>query len=872
MDVMTLAAKLTLNTAEFDSNLTSSEKKMKGMTSGGVAWGNIISDVVKKAANTAKTLATDFVQVGMNFDAAMSQVQALGQLGEEDFQKLRKKAMELGASTKFTAAQVAEGFSYMALAGWKTDDMLNGIDGMLRLAAASGEDLGTTSDIITDALTAFGLTAEDTGHFVDVLAAASANSNTTVSMMGQAFKYLAANAGVLNYSIDDVAVALGLLANNGIKSSQAGTSMRQILNSLIAPTDDAAEAMQALGISLFEAGTDKVKPLGQVLVEMREIFKNANFDLSGTTIDKIQPQIDELDKWYDEWTEKIKNSVNGKANYLDQNISQNDLDEMYETKLKEITNFNEVFLGRLKDIGGLRGVSSLIALMKTTDEDYEKLTSAVENSQGSSAEMADTMLNNLTGDITILNSALEGLKIVVSDSFKGELREFIQMLTEQVGSLNETFQQSGALGMFVNLADWVINGIANALSNASATGEAASEFGTAIGDFVGRTIGNLVEKAPDLIAGLFAAGVGLAEGLVNGLFSGLFGTGEGTVNGIITRVGEKEQDAIDAANATATKATGIIDYMDSLVEKYGDAAKNTEAWNTALEKLKEVYPQINEFIKTQGGELSLANENLVKYIENTKAMMIEDAKKAALQSYVDRYTEAVQNQGMAEINAQIASSQAEEARNGLIAYIAGHKGQEGFTGEGLTMQQLEYAAKAVANEFGESQDEINNLTKIYDEQTKKAAEETAKIAELELSTQLLKEQMDIAERALANLTSAANSFGNSSGGYTTYGEWATQYYTRQAQGNAKGLWDVPYDDYLTRLHRGEMVLNASRARDYREGNGTGLDMNALVAGVVGAIRQGMSGAEVNSYLDGRGVTGDVNRRTLNQIKARRFAT
>ena len=235
MDVMTLAAKLTLNTSEFDANLSSSEKEMKGMTSGGVAWGNIISQAVTKAARATLNFGKNVIQVGADFDTAMSQVKALGQLENDDFIKVRKRAMELGESTKFTAAQVAEAFSYMALAGWDTDEMLAGIDGVLNLAAASGEDLGRTSDIVTDAITAMGLTAKDSSHFVDVLAQASANSNTTVAQMGEAFKYLATTGGVLDYSIEDVATTLGLLANNGIKASQAGTSMRQILNTLINP-------------------------------------------------------------------------------------------------------------------------------------------------------------------------------------------------------------------------------------------------------------------------------------------------------------------------------------------------------------------------------------------------------------------------------------------------------------------------------------------------------------------------------------------------------------------------------------------------------------------------------------------------------------
>ena len=133
------------------------------------------------------------------------------------FDALREKAREMGAKTKFSASEAAEAMNYMAMAGWKSKDMIGGIEGVMNLAAASGEDLATTSDIVTDALTAFGLKAEDSSHFADVLAAASSNANTNVSLMGETFKYAAPIAGTLGYSVEDTAVAIGLMANAGIK-------------------------------------------------------------------------------------------------------------------------------------------------------------------------------------------------------------------------------------------------------------------------------------------------------------------------------------------------------------------------------------------------------------------------------------------------------------------------------------------------------------------------------------------------------------------------------------------------------------------------------------------------------------------------------
>lgn len=855
MDIMTLAAKLTLNTSEFEAGLNNSEKEMKGLTTGGVAWGNVISNVVQKAGRAMLNFGKQTIQAGADFDTQMSNVKALGQLQNEDYEKLRKRAMQLGASTKFTAAEVAEAFSFMALAGWDTEEMLDGIDGVLNLAAASGENLGRTSDIVTDALTAFGLTAKDSSHFVDVLAATSANSNTTVSQMGEAFKYLATTGGVLEYSIDDVATALGLLANSGIKAGQAGTSMRQILNTLINPSDKAAEAMSDLGISLFDTATNARKPLSQLLQELRTTFQEAGLQLEeGFDAEEIQERLDALNTWYDEEYAEIQQMTSGKVKAL------KELNKEYDERFAEEITPNQSFLSKLGDIGGLRGISSLFAIMTSTDEDFQQLVDSVANSEGSAAEMSETMLDNLQGDITILKSALEGLQIVVSDSFKNDLRSFVQVFTEEIGKMNEAFQKNGLLGMFTSLADWVINGITGALTNSDITGEGANKFGEALGDFVGRTIKNLVDNAPELIKGLFEAGINLASGLIQGLFAGLFGTGEGTVPGMILSAEQMEEDALKQATASSTQAKGILEYMDSLKDKYGDAAENTDEWATALERLKEVYPEINQFIAEEGGNLSATNASLLEYIENNNKRIEQEAKKKALQTYIDAYSEAQQNLTAAEIEREIALSQAGEARSSLVSYVAGHEGNEGFTGEGLTFQQIETAARSVANEFGESQTEIDALAKVYNDNTQAANDAEGKIKELQTSTVLLKAAMDNASSALAKLEASANSF-------TSYGAWANDYYSTHS--HAKGLWEVPYDDYTANLHRGEMVLTASQARDYKYGNGS-VDYSSMESSIIAAIKSGMEGATVRSYLNGKDITDEVNRKNTNDLKAMRY--
>lgn len=226
---------------------------------------------ISAAGLTAASAAGAYaVKVGASYEAQMSTVQAISMASAEDMKILGDKAKEMGATTVFSASQAGEAMEYMAMAGWKTQDMVNGIGGIMNLAAASGEDLGAVSDIVTDALTAFGLSAADSGHFADVLAAASSNANTNVSMMGETFKYVAPVAGAMKYSVEDTAEVIGLMANSGIKASQAGTSLRAILSRMVRPTDDVAAAMKRVGVELTIDG--KMKSLNEVVSDLRNGF------------------------------------------------------------------------------------------------------------------------------------------------------------------------------------------------------------------------------------------------------------------------------------------------------------------------------------------------------------------------------------------------------------------------------------------------------------------------------------------------------------------------------------------------------------------------------------------------------------------------
>lgn len=316
-------------------------------------------------------LSLTAIKVGSDFEKNMSKVQAISGATGKELEALTEKAKQMGAKTKFSAGESAQAFQYMAMAGWKTGDMLNGIEGIMNLAAASGEDLAMVSDIVTDALTAFGLQAKDSAHFADVLAKASSNSNTNVGLMGYTFQYVAPVAGALGYSIEDCAVAIGLMANAGIKGEKSGTALRTLFTNLISPTDTVAGAMKRLGIETVNTdGT--MKPLNELLLEMRGSF----------------------------------------AGLTD------------EQKASEAA-----------ALAGKEAMSGLLAIVNASDEDFNNLTAAIADSNGAAEEMATIMQDNLAGKLEQLGGGLETLGLTAYEKFQGPMKEAIDTAIEAVDSL-----------------------------------------------------------------------------------------------------------------------------------------------------------------------------------------------------------------------------------------------------------------------------------------------------------------------------------------------------------------------------------------------------------------------------------------------------
>ena len=364
-----LQGKINALTQRRSDILDAQAKKENAGNKFSAATGNLAKGAAVVAAGAAPLAA--MIGTAATFEQAMSKVKAITNSSNEDMARLNETAQQLGASTQFSATQAAEAMSYLGMAGWKTDQIIAGMPGMLDLAAASGSDLATVADIVSDDLTAFGMSADQAGHMADVMAAASTNANTNVEMMGMTIKYAGAVAGALGYSLEDVSIATGLMANAGIKADQAGTSLRAIMTRLIDPPKDAATALDTLGISAINAD-GSVKPFRQTIMELREKFKG---------------------------------------------LSQSEKAQMASS------------------IAGTEAMSGFLAVVNASDSDFDTLANAIDNADGASKQMANTMNDNAKGGAIQLQSAIEGVSIAIGSIFLPTLARIAGVMAQTVGSV-----------------------------------------------------------------------------------------------------------------------------------------------------------------------------------------------------------------------------------------------------------------------------------------------------------------------------------------------------------------------------------------------------------------------------------------------------
>lgn len=446
---------------------------------------------------------TAVVKVGTAFESEMSKVSAISGATGDELQSLTDKAKEMGVKTKFSATESAQAMEYMAMAGWKTADMLNGIEGIMNLAAASGESLATTSDIVTDALTAFGLSAQDSTHFADVLAAASSNANTNVSMMGETFKYVAPVAGALGFSIEDCGVAIGLMANSGIKAGQAGTSLRQMLSRLTKPTKEVQTAMDMLGLSLTDSAGN-VKSLDSVMSELRNGF--------------------------------------GKLSKAEQ------------TQIAT-------------SLAGQEAMSGLLAIVNASDEDFNKLKDSIYNADGAAAEMAATMQDNLTGQLTVLKSEAEGLGIEIYESIEVPLKNLATVGVKALGDLNEAYASGGFVGFINEIGNKIpmLQGVTDAIASLAEKTKGMSS--DELMNF-GKTALVLAGTAPGIL------GLGKSISTVENIIGGFNGIIDGSVSAIGNLPGSLKNASAslkDAGGMFKNLGNAFLIPFEGLGEKIGGA-------------------------------------------------------------------------------------------------------------------------------------------------------------------------------------------------------------------------------------------------------------------------------------------------------------
>ena len=586
---------------------------------------DLAASAIKAGIKGLKDLATETFKAGANFQAAMSQVEAVSGATAEEMDLLAAKAKEMGAKTKFSATESAEAFNYMAMAGWKTEDMIDGIEGIMALAAASGSDLATTSDIVTDALTAMGYSAKDAGRLADVMAAASSNANTNVELMGATFQYVAPVVGALGYNMEDTAVAIGMMANAGIKGEKAGTALRSILTRLSAPPKEAAEAMEELGLSLTTVnadGTEVMKDMDQVMLDLRDAFSG--------------------------------------------------LSEVQQAQMA-------------KAIAGQEAMSGLLAIVNGADEDFNNLTAAVQGSDGAAQTMADTMNDNVQGALTLLQSNIESKMIQVFEAAAPAIQGAIEQISEALDNVDwdSVAETVGDLAeKFGEFVTWVVEngetveGLLKGIGTALGTIFVVDKAGTFITN-IGR-IGGAFKGLKTKIVGKEGAtgAIGLfktaLENLpVLGITGALFGLGAAALwsaeqyeKQIEQEYGlsEAQQETINKVNALAEEYNGLKSERESayygIDAEYGYLDDLIDEYNSLIDengKVKEGYEDRVEFIKTTLSEaLGIERADLDKNIgkngelgDSIRDLIKLKRAEALVSATQDSYTAAIQERGTA---------------------------------------------------------------------------------------------------------------------------------------------------------------------------------------------------------------------------------
>lgn len=573
-------AELILDTSKYEKALNNAEKQMDDLAKKLEKTGKSIEKAGDKLSKYVTVpilgVGAAATKLGMDFEAAMSEVAAISGATGEELAMLEAKAREMGATTKFSASDAAAGLKYMAMAGWDTNQMLDGLEGVMMLAAASGEDLALTADIVTDALTAFGMEAKQAGEFADLLASASSNSNTNVAMLGESFKYVAPLFGALGYSAEDAALALGLMANAGIKGSQAGTSLRSAITNLANPTKSMAEAMNELGISITDANGEML-PFKDVMDQLREKF-------AGLTEEQ-------------------------QAQYA-------------------------------ATIFGKEAMSGMLAIINASEEDYNKLVEATRNYNGAAKEMSDIMQNNLKGRWEEFKSALEETALQIYDAILPSLEKLLEKirgLVEWFKNLSPETQETivkmaalaAAIGPVLSIGGKLIGGISSIIGllgklsiGATATTTTVASLGNAAAIGATKVSGlGLAAKAGAALLNPWTAAI-VAGGLAAyGLYKHLSQDAIPAVDLFGDEVSENTQKAVGSFLELEEQATKSLNQLAwSGQEVTGEMAESIIGNFEAMKE--QVVGKLEEQKERALASISEMVENSISMTEEEKEEMI----------------------------------------------------------------------------------------------------------------------------------------------------------------------------------------------------------------------------------------------------------
>ena len=683
------------------------------------ALANLVAQGISKVVQGLKDLARQTFEAGSNFEAGMSKVAAISGASGEELDQLTTKAKEMGEKTKFSATEAASAFEYMAMAGWKASDMIGGIEGIMNLAAASGEDLATTSDIVTDALTAFGLSANDSGQFADVLAQASANANTNVSLLGESFKYVAPLAGTLGYTAEDTSIALGLMANAGIKGSQAGTSLKTALANMSSPTESMAGVMKKLNISLTDADGN-MRSLRDVMDMLRKNMavgspalkeftkQTAEYtDHVAVSAEKIATLSGaEKDRWIQigVGSDALEGLTNAESDALEMRAlgykitkDRKITDEEY-LKLCEKLGEEQMELGESQQVAaaatlfGKEAMAGMLNIINASEKDYVKLTKAIDNSTGAAEKMAETMNDNVSGKITLLKSKVEGIMIKVFEKASDSIKKSINTISKALDGVDWNEFADNAGDAAETIADFfafiVKNGstivsVLKAVATAFVTYQAVSTITSVFTAFktlfeavkAGQTIMealNLTMAANPyalVAAGIAALGIALGEYAKHQkeAIEAEFGLTAAQKEAV--QAANDLKASYDAMNESRTESQSKINsefwYLDQLQNEYNNLID-------ANGKVKAGYEGRAEFIlgelakafgmeKQQIRELIDENGKLSKSIDD---LIIKKKAEAALAAEEENYKKAIADRAEAwktYTNAQKTAKEAEDA-------------------------------------------------------------------------------------------------------------------------------------------------------------------------------------------------------------------